>query len=302
MKHLRRLKRLNVQDRHFWAGVDYLTCTTKTEKRGSLLYAAGHQLVEQEAALGNEVSRFQWKGYQGFRCGSVAIGTRPEDSMVQVSSELADATWQTLVPLSTGISRIDLQITALLDQPHPGMWRNAFKHRYERSGTQRRAESVKLIACDKSGDSCRFGSVRSNRWGRGYDKGLESDCAPAGQLQRWEMQLRNRAARFAAHALFNEHYWRACVIRQVCSFFETWGVVLPDVGDGIPWNGVEVACVDRMPQHQRQLDWLSRVCRPVCDSLVDQGHLLNVLTRLGLSNVHTPKAWFDYETDSDYVQ
>lgn len=284
MNQFPRLKRLNVQDRLFWAGVDYLTCTEKRSYGGSRLYALGHEIIEAEALEGNEISKWQWKGYVGFRSGSAAVAIREEDSMVQISSDVADRYWSNCLEFATNVSRIDLQLTAELSDARPGVFRNTYKHRYERCGSVRRAQQMRILACDKTGDTVYFGSEKSNRCGRFYDKGMQSHFAPAGKVLRWEMQLRNKAAKFAALGLNAQDHKRACILHHVCNYFDTYRCVLPDVGDGMPWVGGEIARVDQMTRNQRRLAFLERVCRPICDSLIAQGNLALTLEALGLSS------------------
>lgn len=176
------------------AGLDYVTCTAKSGAGGEPLYELGRALVRDEAAAGNEVQPFLWKGYEGSRAGAVAVGLRKDGPMVQLSGPSALLYGAGALEVAGHASRVDLQMTL-----HSDEWdvqRLIWQARHEPEITRREGRPIErhLIDNSRTGRTCYIGSAKSTQRGRFYDKHAESPKAYDPGTARLEVQYRREAA------------------------------------------------------------------------------------------------------------
>jgi len=264
------------------AGVDWLTCTAATPARAELLASIGWAIVYKEAEGGNDLKPWMWKGYEGITAGGASVGKRSDGSLIRLSSGCAADNWRRPANVAEHVSRIDLAVTARLPasaNPAAEAWAGATG-----SGSGRRGRPVQKathIETRTEGETCYLGSRKSARFGRLYNKGLESKMEEYRDCWRWEVEYKEHAATPIALSVAECGSESEAVLAYVWDTFSTWGVP-PSWGLGAR---VPSQAADRQPSDdERRLAWLYGQVRPVIARLIANGRRADVLSALGLYN------------------
>jgi hypothetical protein len=265
------------------AGVDYISCTAATASRVEMLKATGWAVVYAEAEAGNDLRPWTWKGYDGITSGGASCGLRADGCLVRISGGLAAETWRKAVAWADHISRMDLAVTVRLPStanPAAEAFANAGQAEVRQRGRSVRAASH--IQTWTEGETTYLGSRQSDRYGRLYNKALESHKEEYDGAWRWEVEYKNRASTPVAYTIKDSPSESEAILALVWDQFSKWGVP-PTWGRGAdvgrlvpPREATDTA---------RRLAWLRTQVAPVVRRLEAMGRRADILEALGLINL-----------------
>jgi len=262
------------------AGVDWITCTAATPARSELLAAVGWAIAYGEADAGNDLRPWSWMGYSGVTSGGASVGQRSDGVICRLSSGCAADHWIRPASIAEHVSRLDLAVTVrLLPEENPAA--EAYRLATQ-AGAGRRGRSIQRathIETLSEGETCYLGSRKSARFGRLYNKGLESKEEMYRDCWRWEVEYKEQAATPVAVSVAKCGNQASAVLAYVWDAFASWG--------SPPGWGVDATIPPGVPARQpnddeRRLGWLYRQVRPVISRLVSHGRRTEVLSALGL--------------------
>jgi len=182
-------------------GIDWLTCTSKRRGVSNALEDFGLRLMEEQIAGSGRMLPARRLGYVGRQLGSVFLGVRPADVMIQISGPLCTPLAAQAIALSTNVSRIDLQVTVWTEGEAADLarWtRDAIARRRKVSGER---GALDLTCGWPSGDTLNINRRVSENYGRLYDKTVEASLGPARLVWRYEVEWKGTAARSLAGRL-----------------------------------------------------------------------------------------------------
>lgn len=224
-------------------GVDWLTCTArKGNPSARALCELAATLAALERQEGEAEEEYRAEGFRGAKCGGVRYGERTEDVLLSLSGPIAHEHWQEAVPLADNLSRLDLEVTTLLEQPDMRVhlkglklferWRDGRAGRRPR-GTPPKGGVQHMIPW---GATLMLGTRVSDVYLRAYDKGAQRKdygVAPPtahrgawepGYWWRYEAELKRKVARDTAQRLLRSEDPAAAVRGMVAEEFERKGV------------------------------------------------------------------------------
>lgn len=155
-------------------GVDYLTVTADGGARGALVEARVIALYRDELRAGNFVRPWGMAGYTGFRVGQVEYGTRHDGCVARLRGKLAADHWPKFFAAADNCSRIDEQITVRAGGGARALLRNEYRRALRRHHTNAAAGEVDYRQSTDGGATLYLGKRVSGRFGRVYDKGVQS--------------------------------------------------------------------------------------------------------------------------------
>ncbi len=280
-------------------GIDYITATTTARRTESSLDAFGSYLVDEQVREGHKGRTCKLRGYSGQAAGHAAWGRRYDGAYLRLSGSLAAAWWPQVVNLCENVSRIDLQVTVV---PDIGPTRTLQKHHSQmrrRNKMRGRPAKWKVWSGPSGPEAIMLGKRISDRFGRVYDKGIESGVPRYAGALRYEVELKNALAWSMAQQLDSQPEEAPAIGAYVQAFMAVRITQL-----GWPWwpsyqsgpNGPspENSCIvgaspmfpvsssNNMDHIHRQLRWMAVQVTPAITRLVRAGFRSEVLTALGL--------------------
>jgi len=246
-------------------GVDYLTLTSREEDSRIELYDIGCDYLEHEYRLGNLRKPMSPHGYEGTKCGAVFVGNRQGQIMLRISGPRADDVMELLRGIDVNCTRIDLQVTLKLPQ-----YDGQYGHRKQQEALQFRHSHrlknkghISHILGNGNGDTTYIGSRTSPRFGRIYDKHMESGAEMWENCWRWELELKDYVGQKAFDTVCAADGDTSTVLSIVYAQFRDWGFNLSPVGkEDLYLNGAGRADSDA----ERKLGWIAK---QVFSSMVD---------------------------------
>lgn len=137
----------------------------------------------------------------------------------------------------------------------------------------------RLVMDSRGGQTLYFGARSSERFGRCYDKGVESNSDEPGRWWRWEVECKQDVARQLAAALVLEPEPAAFVRGVVAGFFAARAGVTIAQLRGSHFHKI----ASDLPSGAKLLHWLASGVRPTVAKLVRVYGRERVLHALGLS-------------------
>jgi len=268
------------------AAVDWLTCTARQGANSGLLAAVGWAAVYAEAEAGNDLRPWLWKGYDGYMSGSAAVGERSDGTICRFSGDRAAHSFCGAVRHADRISRLDLAVTVRMDEDaNPA--RDAYTLAREAipNARGRRIQKASHIETWNEGETAYLGSRQSARFGRLYNKGLESKEERYRGCWRWEVEYKGDTASAIAGEMAQHGDTSEAPLAYVWDTFATWGIP-PIWGRGafVPLAALGRTATD----DDRRLAWLAVQVAPVIARLLRAGKRQQVFDALGLTD--PPKA------------
>lgn len=266
-------------------GVDYLTCVGHSAESVEKMREIAFALMEVEQSAGMFSRPLGFAGYEGFQVGSVYYGERDDGCIVRIGGHLAAAHYRRLLKVCDNVTRIDLQSTCRIDGDVSRFIRQLFTTHRKFSRKFKRAPNPSLfIGRD---DSCTMysGSRTSDRYGRIYDKGLESGLSSFQNCVRFEVEFKGKRARRLSYALSERVTKLSELSATVWRFFAARGVLLRCA------SIFSTSCEflnssysrGKSTDFERVLAWFTKSVRPSVSRLVSGGFLGSVRFALGLS-------------------
>lgn len=278
-------------DQFVSVGVDYLTCTFEGKKVAKQGANKAFDLLEQEMAAGNLRRPWSMSGFTGWKAGAVQVGCRGDEVLVRLSSHAAHSSWREFGVLASNCSRIDYQVTTRNDDaPSKRIrrhWRQA--KRYRQQGHSSAAVGAYFGDCQTP--TIYLGRRVSDRFGRIYDKELESPEEPWQGCVRYEVEYKNRAANLMLHTLLDHSSPNDCIAANCFQMFHDRGIHLTWFLQGVG----NYSCIRKRDDISGRLEWLHTQVKPTVKLLLDLGLGPELEKALGISvdalgkiNLHGP--------------
>lgn len=261
------------------SGIDYITVTATRAPHTKTLLSVIKEKMDHEVRAGNEPKRWRGLGYSGMFAGGASWGVGPEGTLARLSSGLAAEHWKELYESGSSCTRIDLQVTYRI----PGGptkrlskdWSAAVAHWQ----TCKRRKKPHLHSGPHGPESIELGSRQSERFGREYDKFVESTLDHYRECLRFEVEFKGSLAKGLARSLAAMPPASLAIGGYISRFFTDHRIQLP-----APMYGPSQISVPRPPgTRARQLRYLHTSVRPMVVSLISNGMVQEVFTALELT-------------------
>jgi len=266
--------------------VDYVTATAQSGDRGDALTQLGTRILDQAHVESWDVKPWRFHGYEGLQSGPVIVATRQDSTLIKLSSVYASEFWFEVLQLSSNCSRLDTQVTVKLDGPAQDAMRVILKSIRQFRKTNKGGPVLKVITEEPGGVTIYLGKRQSDRFGRIYDKGAESQSEHYRDCLRFEVQWQNKLARIVGQELVqfeNKFPNNRSKLRHseairgyVFPYFIQRG--LPK--DFAPARQSLVTSARPGTNPQRQLEWLRSQVSPTVDDLISRGMAYDVAESL----------------------
>lgn len=266
-------------------GVDWYTGTLSDHKRIPKLVRKCALRIDSESAAGNDRRVWSQYGYEGFSCGGIRFGSRPDGFIVQLSGPTAQQHWREYFNICDNTSRIDLQVTV---RYHTDTSQKIAQHyksarRFHARGLTRRRVTI-LKSTDQSA-TIYLGSRQSNYFGRVYQKDRESGLDHYQNCVRYEMETKSDGARVLADTLYRHSSAEDAGVSIVTRFLKGSGINLPSLSH----HQTALKCISRMrSDNYRRLEWLTLQVQPSVQHLLASGKIELVIEALGLTEYVRP--------------
>lgn len=259
-------------------GVDWVTVSSPHDPRGRELWLLGEAALADEVRRGSDQRVWRMQGYCGWIAGGVAIGSRDQGVLVQLTSETARTLAVPILRKGANVSRLDLQVTARNPETPVSLARLAYEAAIAAPRRRGRPRSAEWRENSTGGTTAYFGRRVSARYARLYDKGAESGQAPPGTVYRWELELKPPISNSAAIRLLNSGSVEMEASGMVYTHFASLSIAPP-------WSATDVCAPSdpRVTDDDRRLAYLRNCVRPMVGRLIRAGRRAEVLEALDVS-------------------
>lgn len=263
----------------FSAGLDWLTCTAKNTENSLGLERLADSELTRLRATGAHPKQRNLLGFHGWQAEGIYFGRREHDVMLQLTGGGNEDVARAAIPLSSNVSRLDLQTTIYTEGSVVQLAVDTWKHLKTFDNGIGRPRKFSLTVGHPEGQTCYLNQPSSDARGRIYDKGVEAQIGPAGLLWRYEVQLRRELSKqTAAWYARQEHPAEAAR-----NFVKSW---MACRGCRPPWGTTDRCIYDtgqsRVGSSKSVLTWFEeRLSKTVAGAVSDFG-LEVVLQTLGL--------------------
>lgn len=206
------------------AGVDWLTSTARGKAARKRFLAQGEALLKEDAGRGVEVTSTRIRDYTGWKGDGVFVGSRRDDDLIILRSSRAAAQWQSIVPLATNVSRLDLQVTVWTHGEQPALSRWYYAKLKRLPATKGRPREISLIQTHPAGDTLYVNKRTSDAYGRVYDYATAHKEGPPRTLWRFEVEYKRHLASNHAHSLLDNGVHPGAIESIVGAWYERRGV------------------------------------------------------------------------------
>lgn len=258
---------------NFFAAVDYLTVTTKTQEASSKLI---HDLFAlRSPSFWHENRSYAWrfKGYVGRAYNGVRYGLRNDEAIVMLSGPMCQACWDAVAPNRDKCTRVDLAVTVELAEIDKTIASVAYQQALDSIHT-----TNSIVMNSRGGQTVYLGSRQSQHMGRIYDKGAEQD-GPVGTIWRYEVEIKKPTSDHVVTRLLETDDTPTFIAEYVARFFEARGVA-------IPWLRTNVECAIEIGAYvqssEKTLEWLRTQVKPALGRLIVEGRQDDAYQALGL--------------------
>lgn len=274
--------------------VDYITATCHQTGTTSPLVSFGRWVVSEEISRGGKDSAWRSTGYHGRHAGSAVFGVSNQGGIVRLSSHCAQQYWAQLLHLADNVTRLDVQVTVL---PVAGTQATLSRHHKELLKAPRyrgKPAKFKVWYGPIGPEAVIVGRRVSDRFGRIYDKGLESQLAEYCGCLRYEVELHRQVAFRTALQLDSQENEQGLMLAIVSEFMRNRGLKsglwrrqpaeLDVCEQPLAYSRQIVDASKRStPELTKALRWMTNSVQPAVKRLIESGHRDLVLQALGLS-------------------
>lgn len=264
-------------------GIDWLTMTTTSPKKGDVYW----QIM---LALTKKRKPWRFRAFVGLSSVtddvSCGIDHSTGTAILIARGSTADRVARAKPPPPSQVSRIDLQGTLALDKPDATL----VKRLYEQAEGSIRKKS--FIENSDGGVTTYLGSRHSTKFIRIYDAGVKHGLAPAGNLIRFEVEIKKPLALQTLEQLY-EMRGSKQVRRFIATNVTRW---LAEQNIGALWTDEEiddslaVSLRQRVEREDKTFVWLSTQVNAAIEKMLKRGY-----TREELEAVLFPPASSDRE-------
>lgn len=259
------------------ASVDWVTATTDRDRVG---YGWWDLFVRHGDETRQKYKEWRNKWYQGARYDDVFWGYSEANGFIFVASGQAANIYAPMASTSARrITRMDLQVTVLMDNPIEGYASDCYLRCLAGFEKERK---YSLITNSDKGATLYVGSRMSDQYGRLYDKGVQAKLAEPGLMWRFEVEFKKPRSDSVAHEIM--------VLREtngldvgITAFLHQWFImrgVRPLFRTEDQPFVVEVE--RKITADDRKLWWLRTQVRPTVEKLFALGYGDEVQEALGL--------------------
>lgn len=208
------------------AGIDWITVTALGGRKSKNLFASGEWLCRESVRKGNDLKPWTMSGFIGQKSGSTQYGTRGDEVIVRLSSDMAHDYWKEVYDDADNCTRLDLQATYRLNcEVAPIIDRHFAQAKRVQEG-RKRAPTVSMLSTNNGPSTLYLNRRASETFARIYDKGAESKLDHLRRCIRYEVELKgNEAARWSAYLRPHVDSDNAAALHAI-QFFEKRGIRL----------------------------------------------------------------------------
>ncbi len=267
-------------EQELFATVDWITATTRDGATGYFwqeVYQEQREKADAQKLLTTE-KRWKFMSYEGSGYpGSIRVGYSEQLGWIAIASSGGAEKWEKLVGSSSSVTRIDLAVTQHLlveIADVPKMYYEAL------ADAEKSRRNYALIQNTKRGQTLYVGSRRSQKFGRLYDKGVESKTALPGFRYRWEVEFKKPTSGDVARALVALKGKQAeQITAMVYEFFDNRGIhpLFPKTG-----NAVALRTEARITSLDRKLNWIRAQVRPSIGEIIMAGRSRDLFEAFGV--------------------
>lgn len=258
--------------------VDWVTVTGKSLDQSERLWELGNRLCASGEQKGELPTAWHGHGYRGASVDGCAYGARADGCYLRLSGSKSAEHWREALTACENCSRIDLAVDTQFDDPVTSLVSELYSQVPDASEHGGRPPMKRVVMDTRGGQTLYFGARSSERFGRLYDKGIESKSHGAGQRWRWEVEMKQRAARALSEGVLTAECPTSYVQGAVAGFF--WSrarVTIAELQRGVVHNeSPEPTRADKL------LKWLTIGVRPTVSRLIEVYGRERVLHALGI--------------------
>jgi hypothetical protein len=262
------------------SGIDWITATGKSKSSQLKMQSFGEKLLRTEKRRGNILRPWGFSGYEGFKCGSIQVGTRSDSTIIRLGSKLASDNWHETYRVSENFSRVDVQTSIKVDRNPQQIISLVYRQASRKAAKSKRPPQVTLLRSNNGSATVYLGHRSSARFGRVYDKGKESGLGQYSNVIRFEEELKGNLCLSLLRAISHRDRPTIDADSEVRWFFRKRGVhLLAPATDFFAISEPANAC-----DFERRLAWIRDQVRPSIKLLLDAGLYAEVLTACGLDS------------------
>lgn len=277
------LPHLTSEDYIISANVDWLTVTSRSDRIGMSWQERFMKIVKEDRMSGGIGPDKKWKalGYEGKSANGIRWGYSDKLGWIVIlSGHISSKHWRGFVGNAVKATRIDLAVTVALGVEMLDLPRKYYEE-IESQGQRKRTYS--LVQNTNQGQTLYVGSRQSDRFGRVYDKGVESKTAPPGMKWRYEAEFKKPVSEQVKKALLcTREKSVGKIVGTVYDFF-AYRLVKPLFSRSS--DGIRIASETRVTTVQKRLTWLSTQVRPTVQQLILAGYTGEMVEALGLEDL-----------------
>ena len=262
-------------------GVDWVTATATTKASTNALWNSGMRWMIDEHKQGNDKRLWNFKGYDGFKSGAVAVGARPDSVIVRISGGLARQHFEEAFRVCTNISRLDQQVTVRSKRQAGKVISSCYRRALCKSRQSNRGPSVSILKHSNGSATLYLGQRISEKFGRVYDKGAESQLPVMQGAVRFEYEAKGSVALLEAKALAKSGNAPHHILERVSKF------ALDRIGR-LEWMSAKTQTIvlhRAATDKERSLEWMRVGVRPTALRLAELGWAQEVLDCLGVDEI-----------------
>lgn len=264
-------------------GVDWITATSRETEQERSLLTLGEHMLREERRLGNDLSGWRFKGFEGETSGAVDVGVRNGLSIVRLRGKAASFDWYDVYERASNVSRLDLQVTLRFEGLEPSRVIRKCHERVKRTKYLGKPQKWHYRQDVENGDTLEVARRVSEKFGRIYDKDRQSRIEFYRQCVRFELELHDDAARWASACLSDGCSVPERALSILQGFFKPRGVTLP-----LDSANPETISFPRLASDfERRLLWIEKCVRPTVERARALNRLAEVMIALGLETENT---------------
>lgn len=274
-------------------GVDWITVTAAHDPQARLLRELGVELLMDHAKGGNKVRPFKMGPYYGGCTARVGVGDHEGRALVALNGQLSNEWWRELLVLSTGCTRLDLQVSVRQVPYDPWMAVATWTASTQARAQEGRPPQYDLYARRGQGSTLYIGDGSSRYLARMYERFPKTKEPADFEVWRYEVEAKRERAEQAAALLACSDDADGFTRRYVHQHFDRRGVT-PIFSVDTP---LEVPPLPpETPDADRSIAWLAASVRPVLRRLGGWDRTKDALAALGLAA--NDLDWQDVEPDA----
>ena len=262
-------------------GVDYIMATTKSldkADRWQHLWKHYYNGLGDNAYL--NVKDGRWRGYHTRELPGFMVGTRRDGAIIRLTGETAGLLYQTVEPMVSKITRLDLQCTYDFAKPYPEL-AQLYREVLLESGYNK---THKPVIIDDSGQTLYLGSFSSAHFGRIYDRAKSEGLKTVGKRWRYEVVWRNDKAQHIYRTLRQYPVWLEKQEAMYSIVYNWFAKHWCDLPEGKPPQKIEMSGIGaKIKTTDTQLHWLRTGVKPAIGRMINGGvDKERILEALGL--------------------